>query len=295
MLCDGNPDCPNSEDEESCDHYDSQCVGLLRCRKDNICVHPTDVCDGIVHCLLSGDDEMLCGFRPCPLQCKCRGKTVQCIKLPTIYSLNSKLTAISLRHSLISPTESVGYIRNILYLKLDDCKFFANRIERAIFSDLSDVLTLIIINSGVTTLKQDSFDKMIRLIKIDLHGNAIYEIQSFNFKGLQSIIIFDLSNYRIIELNGLSFFGMISLQHLDLSYNKIHMIKQATFLGLYHIEVIDLTSNDIHFVGRWIMQRHVLNTVQIYVDKPVFYCALNTVHNNQIDKAQHCPTTSKNT
>ena len=295
MLCDGSPDCPNSEDEESCDHHDSQCVGLLRCRKDNICVHPTDVCDGVVHCLLSGDDEMLCGFRPCPLQCTCRGTSVQCIKLPTIYSLNSKLTAIFLRHTLISPTESVGFFRNILYLKLDYCKFFANRIERAIFSDISNILILIITNSGVTNLKHDSFDKMIRLVKFDLRGNAIYEIQPFNFKGLQSIINFDLSNYRIIELNGLSFFGMMSLQDLDLSYNKINMIKQATFYGLPEIKVINLTSNDIQFIGRWIIPSNGLFAVQLYVDKPVFYCAINNIINNQTDKAQHCPTTSKST
>ena len=295
MLCDGNLDCPNSEDEESCDHHDSQCVGLLRCRKDNICVHPTDVCDGVVHCLLSGDDEMLCGFQPCPLQCICRGTTVQCIKLNTIYSLSSKLRAVSLKHTLISPTESVGYFRNILYLKLDDCKFFANRIERAIFSDISNILILILTNSGVTNLKHDSFDKMIRLIKFDLRGNAIYEIQSFNFKGLHSIINFNLSNYRIFELNGLSFFGMMSLQHLDLSYNMIHMIKQATFYGLPEIKVINLTSNDIHFIGRWIMPTNGLLAVQLYVDKPVFYCAINDIFNNQTDKVQHCPTTSKST
>ena len=295
MLCDGNPDCPNSEDEASCDHHDSQCVGLLRCRKDNICVHPTDVCDGVVHCLLSGDDEMLCGFRPCPLQCMCRGTTVQCIKLTTIYSLSSKLTAISLKHSFISPTESVGYFRNILYLKLDNGKFFANRIEGAIFSDISNILILLITKSGVTNLKHDSFDKMIRLIEIDLRGNDIYEIQSFNFKGLQSIINFDLSKYRIMELNGWSFYGMMSLQHLDLSYNMIHMIKQATFYGLPEIKVINLTSNDIHFFGRWIMPSRVLIAVQLHVDKPVFYCALNTLHNNQIDKVLHCPTTSKST
>ena len=295
MLCDGNPDCANSEDEESCDHHASQCVGLLRCHKDNVCVHPTEVCDGIVHCLLSGDDEMLCGFRPCPLQCRCRGTTVQCIMLISIYSLNSKLTAIYLMQSFISPTESLGYFSNILYLKLDSCKFSANRVERAIFSDISNILILIIINSGVTSLKYDSFDKMIRLIRIDLHGNAIYEIQSFNFKGLKSIINFDLSNYQIKKLNGWSFYGMTRLLHLNLSYNMINMIKQATFFGLNKIKDIDLTGNDIQFIGRWLMPSQVLITVQLYVDKPEFYCAFNNDFNNQVDKAQHCPTTSKST
>ena len=69
MLCDGNPDCPDEEDEQACEDF--QCVGLLRCRGDGICVHPTDICDGIVHCLMSGDDEKLCHMLPCPETCIC--------------------------------------------------------------------------------------------------------------------------------------------------------------------------------------------------------------------------------
>ena len=58
MLCDGNPDCPDGENEESCNDF--QCAGLLRCRGDDICVHLTDICDGIIHCLLSADDGDMC-------------------------------------------------------------------------------------------------------------------------------------------------------------------------------------------------------------------------------------------
>ena len=47
LLCDGSADCPDGEDEQSCDEI--SCVGLLRCRDDGICVHPVDICDGVIH------------------------------------------------------------------------------------------------------------------------------------------------------------------------------------------------------------------------------------------------------
>ena len=58
MICDGTSDCADGDDEEGCDDF--VCSGALRCRLDNICIHPIDICDGVMHCPLSGDDELLC-------------------------------------------------------------------------------------------------------------------------------------------------------------------------------------------------------------------------------------------
>ena len=66
MLCDGNPDCHDNEDEHLCEAY--QCAGGLHCRKDGLCAHSTDACDGVVLCLMSGDNEMLCDMSPCHVQ-----------------------------------------------------------------------------------------------------------------------------------------------------------------------------------------------------------------------------------
>ena len=63
MLCDGNPDCRDSKYQHLCEAY--QCAGWLRCRRDGLCLHPTDVCDGVVPCLMSRDDEKLCDMSPC--------------------------------------------------------------------------------------------------------------------------------------------------------------------------------------------------------------------------------------
>ena len=82
MVCDGNLDCPDSDDEMFC--ADFNCVGLLRYRHDNICVHPTDICDGIIHCPMSLDDEKFCYMATCPEMCICRGSAVKCVLLRSI-------------------------------------------------------------------------------------------------------------------------------------------------------------------------------------------------------------------
>ena len=51
LVCDGPNDCPNGEDEAHCSG--AIYSGLLRCQVGNICVHPVDICDGIVLCLQS--------------------------------------------------------------------------------------------------------------------------------------------------------------------------------------------------------------------------------------------------
>ena len=69
-VCDEIEDCPDGEDEIECNEPRSYCKGLLKCRTDNICVHPTQQCDGIINCLYSEDDESVCSYAPCPHGCQ---------------------------------------------------------------------------------------------------------------------------------------------------------------------------------------------------------------------------------
>ena len=76
MLCDGINDCPDSEDELLCPSW-VDIGGYLSCKDDSIRVHPHEVCDGVVHCLLHQDDEYLCDYS-CPKYCHCKGYTMSC-------------------------------------------------------------------------------------------------------------------------------------------------------------------------------------------------------------------------
>ena len=82
MVCDGVNDCPDSEDELFCDNLNTR--GLLHCRGDDIYVHPRHVCDEVLHCLMSYDDELICESFQCPVGCHCRGYAVICYAVPIL-------------------------------------------------------------------------------------------------------------------------------------------------------------------------------------------------------------------
>ena len=70
-MCDGILDCPHDEDETGC--LNSLCSGLLWCPVEKLCVSYRDTCDGIVHCVYTKDDELLCDITSCPVECFCLG------------------------------------------------------------------------------------------------------------------------------------------------------------------------------------------------------------------------------
>ena len=291
MLCDGNVDCPDGEDEQFCETF--ECVGLLRCREDGICVHPTDICDGIVHCLLYSDDEELCDMLPCPRSCICRGAVVKCLNLDSIYVIGSNAKAVIIWHFHVSYDLSFAYFHNILHLKMTHCSFASQAISSEMFSKLSEILTLIIIHSGIHTVQSNSFKSMVKLTKLILKNNHIFEINSFIFKGLQSVINLNLSNFQIHTLHRLSFHGMTKLSYLDLSTNDIQTVRASVFWGLQNILTIDLRNNELILMeplSQLSLSRP--DQVSLYLDSILYCCSvhksLTCYANSTLHKHNNC-------
>ena len=273
MLCDGNPDCPDGEDEQTCEDF--QCVGLLRCRGDDICVHPTDICDGIVHCLISEDDEKLCHMLPCPETCICRGTSFKCYDFNNINQISDMATAVILTQTSFSRKVHFGYFPNLLYVNITNCTFANGVLSKDMFATSVHMLTVVIRQSGIKFVQKNCFESMIRLKVLDLHNNEIYAIHSFNFIGLQSIIHLDLSHFKITALHAFSFFGMFNLIDLDLSINGISTMTASAYYGLTSIQVIDLRYNHILFTEDLkLLSLSSMNVVIIYMDTTLYCCSL---------------------
>ena len=75
LRCNGVDDCPNREDEASCESY--ICSGFYRCRRSKVCLHTDNVCDGVFQCP-QYDDELLCEKLTCPDVCQCQGLAFVC-------------------------------------------------------------------------------------------------------------------------------------------------------------------------------------------------------------------------
>ena len=273
MLCDGNADCPDGEDEQACEDF--QCVGLLRCRGDDICVHPTDICDGIVHCLISGDDEKLCHMLPCPKTCICRGILIKCNDFNNINQISDMATAVILTQTSFTRKLNFGYFPYLLYVNITNCAFANGVLSKDMFATSVHMLTIVIRQSRIKYVQKNCFGSMIRLKVLDLHNNEIYAIHPFNFIGLQSIIHLDLSNFKITTLHAFSFFGMFNLIDLDLSTNRISTITASAYYGLTSIQVIDLRYNHILFTEDLkLFSRSSMNVVIIYMDIRIYCCSL---------------------
>lgn len=48
LVCDKKTDCLDRQDERYCSDY--RCPGMLKCKGEVFCVHPSEVCDNIRHC-----------------------------------------------------------------------------------------------------------------------------------------------------------------------------------------------------------------------------------------------------
>ena len=109
---------------------------------------------------------------------------------------------------------------------------------------------MIVCRDGIQFIKPGAFKRLIRIRYLDLTGNQIKSLTTYNFKGLQLIGILDLSNQLIQQLEDDTFVGLISLRHLKLSSNLIKTFTSSCFRALAHVELIDLTNNSFTYMSK---------------------------------------------
>ena len=275
MVCDGIRDCPEGEDESNCEHF--VCAGLLRCRLDDICVHPMDICDGILHCLLSGDDESLCDLLPCPTGCVCRGTAVKCNGLTDMHILSKQTTAVILHSAKMPSSHSFRHLHNMVHLKLSACTFYDNTIYKDMFYNLMHMLYLMLSKNNIEIISRKAFVDMTRLIYINLQHNNIHTIQSNTFNDLESIHNFNLSHTNLVGIHENAFIGLTNLLYLNLSNNRITILKALTFSGLYTIINVDLRHNIISHIEQATFNIDKIS-LTVYFDKIYHCCYLGINH-----------------
>ena len=285
LLCDGVQNCPNGEDEQSCERF--TCAGLLRCRYDNICVHPTDICDGHKHCLMSGDDERFCNITMCPSMCTCNGSAITCKKdLPTIQTLSSSLKYILLLGMYIHPNYQLQSFNALVQLHILNSSFEVGNLNTQMFSHLTALQILVVCRNGIQYIKPRAFKGLVRIQHLDLTGNRIKSLTNYNFKGLQLIGILDLSHQLVRQLEDDTFVGLRSLRYLNLSSNLIETFTSHCFDAIDHVELIDLTNNPFTYMSKSTFSDFYYQTT-IMFSYTIYCCYLNKDTSCSVNKTLH--------
>ena len=273
QVCDGIPDCPKNYDESECPKDERKyCPGFLYCKQDNICVHQGDICDGIIHCRLSLDDEYDCHPQRCPGGCTCVGETVFCTENDTAI-VTEKYTHL---HGMFVANDqryldTFHNFPNLFYLEISNINFDEVAKNNQQFLSLSHLIILVLHNTTISRFTSHFFSGLHSLLSICImdssHIDVLYE---FSFDGLTHVKTLNLSMLTITAIQKCAFCGMHSLEVLDLSFNQLLKIADGT-LFVHQAIWINLTGNPF----QWIHKYSVSSNAVVQFDNLMFCCFLS--------------------
>ena len=273
-LCDGVWDCIGGFDEKNCKTY--TCPGLFRCKDEKRCLDQFEVCDGVVHCKTSKDDEKFCLYDKhiCPRNCNCFGNSINCsisqyVGLPLISNQTRSLD-ISQSNFIITPQ---SFLKLWFLVRLNVSKCGISELESGSFAHLFNLIELDLSKNNISHLVNGTFLYLGNIRKLHLHGNRIMQIASGTFNGLSKLQYLDLSHQHLITLKGDTFDGLISLLTLDLSMNSLFQIEENSFRGLPVLHVLHINGNKIRNIAKNSLSVGSLNNLS--TDAYRFCCLSN--------------------
>ena len=245
MLCDRVNDCPENKDEELiCKAMIVE--DLVRCRHLNIYLHPRHVCDGVVHCIHSHDDETVCEMYDCPRNCLCRGYFMMCLELEDkVIKLPNHLKALYIRNTQYNISMENATYANINILDLANNTIFRDGIPELFFYNMTTLRILNLKNTSITILANKSCMHLDNLRKPSISYNAIKVIHQESFVRKRNISILNLTDLCINQLEQLAFDGLAFLILLNISHNFIKSFEKQTFAGLDSLTTLDMLSNRV--------------------------------------------------
>ena len=214
-----------------CDSY--KCPGFYRCRGSTVCVHASDLCDGVYQCP-QRDDEWLCNAT-CPQNGTCYGLAFVCRDLFPV-SLYPQLRYLDARGSGINYPNSNNSL--LIYLSLASCGL----IEVTELS-LPSLLTLDLSDNHLTSITDQLLSRLPNLRHLMLANNPLYSVFGRHFASRQvfaNLRTLDLSGVSLPEMDVSALSVFPSLNTLNLSHCGVDRVLGDGFQALQQLRVLDL-------------------------------------------------------
>ena len=273
MICNGVNDCPDGEDERSCDHM--TCIGLLVCHHDRLCVHPTQICDGILQCPTSRDDESMCGPWQCPQFCRCWGHLVKCVdKFPSNIDIHVRSKALILRNITLNSLFSLSNGITLIRVEFTRCSFPDNFLSDKAFFGLRMLHILILRNCNIRVIQKYSFRHLKHVVVLVITGNHIQHINPDTWNHFVYLPNMDLSNMLIKRVYELSFVGLTNMKIMNLSNNHLTELSNRCFDGMPKLFILDIRNNHIASVEQYSL---LTVGVSLFTDSNIICCYTNSV------------------
>lgn len=239
-ICDGIINCPNRNDEFSCENY--TCSTLLKCTvsSEKVCIHPVHVCDTVIDCP-EGEDELACdAVENCPQLCECILFAVKCID-----------------------TEYVALKIAAFYLNFTNVQI-ADQIQQVVSNLDNGINKVYFIGCSLDQLYCDNqvFQNLSRLCLLDLSKNRVSFLGSECFTGLDSLQTLSLSENEISLIHDFTFVGLFHLKLLDLSRNKLTQFRVIAFVNL-SLNLLNVKENDFDSIDPQISNRFGVRSLDV--------------------------------
>ena len=221
VVCNGVYDCPDGQDEDSCDGY--TCPGYYRCRQSRICLRAEQVCDGYYQCP-EQDDEWYCGLR-CPTQCACHGNSYTCEHrlvvegYPFLRYLNASGSGLTPEHFFNNTM--------LIYLSLEHCN-----VTNLHLPALPNLVILDVNHNNIEAVALEHLTKVANLKMLSLAGNpltALFTSSAGSVETFPELKIMDLSMVTISHLNVSLLTPFSGLTSLNLSGSATRRVSGGAF------------------------------------------------------------------